>query len=81
MAGDFVTSKRSYDPQDKRMPVERAAYLYAVAIANKCDEVWFSLKPILFLFYGMQYFPSIFRKMYRIFASPEKVIAIREGRK
>ena len=81
MAGDFVKSKRSYDSTDKRMPVERAAYLYAVSLANELDEVWFSLKPILFLFYGAQYFPSTFRKFYGIFASPEKVIAMREGRK
>lgn len=81
MAGDFVKSKRSYDPEDKRMPVERAAYLYSVALVNELDEVWFSLKPILFLFYAMQYFPSTFRKIYGKFASPEKVIAMREGRK
>lgn len=62
MAGDFASAKRSYDTNDKRMGVERAAFLYCVAVANKLDEVWISLKPILFLFYGIQYFPSIFRK-------------------
>lgn len=81
MAGDFVKSKRSYDASDKRLPVERAAYLYSVALANELDEVWFSLKPILFLFYAAQYLPSTFRRLYGIFASPEKVIAMREGRK
>jgi len=81
MAGDFEKSKRSYDQSDKRMKVERAAFLYCVALANKLDEVWFSLKPILFLFYGAQYFPSTFRKLWKMFASPEKVIAMREGRK
>lgn len=80
-AGDFEKAKRSYDKDDKRMPVERLAFLYCLAIANKLDEVWVSLKPTLFVFYGIQYFPSTFRKFYHMIMSPEKVIAIREGRK
>lgn len=62
MAGDFENSKRSYDADDKRMKVDRAAYLYCVAVVNRLDEVWISLKPILFLFYAVQYMPTKFRK-------------------
>ena len=62
MAGDFEKNKRTYDPEDKRMKVDRAAYLYCVALVNRLDEVWISLTPILFLFYGIQYFPSLFRR-------------------
>lgn len=62
MAGDFEKSKRSYDADDKRMAVDRAAFLYCVSLVNRLDEVWISLKPILFLFYASQYFPSTFRK-------------------
>lgn len=40
MAGQFETSKRSYDKDDKRMAVERAAYLYCLALVNRLDEVW-----------------------------------------
>lgn len=62
LSGDFVNTKKSYDSSDKRMPVDRAATLYLLAVANRLDEVWFSLKPILWLFYAAQYFPSTFRK-------------------
>lgn len=79
--GQFENLKRSYDNSDKRMKVERAAYLYCMAVANKLDEVWFGLQPVFWLFYAAQYFPSTLRGMYKRFASPEKVISLREGRK
>lgn len=62
LAGDFESSKRSYDEDDKRMRVERAAFLYCLALANRLDEVWYALQPLLWVFYGIQYFPSTFRK-------------------
>jgi dehydrogenase/reductase SDR family protein 7 len=76
MAGDFQSAKRSYDKNDKRMAVERAAFLYCLAVANKLDEAWISLKPILFLFYGIQYFPSTFRRFEHIFLSPSRLICM-----
>jgi len=47
---------------DKRMSSERCAHLCAVAIANKLDEAWIALKPVLLIYYASQYLPSITRR-------------------
>lgn len=47
---------------DRRMKTDRCAYLSAVAIANKLDEAWISINPVLFLLYVAQYAPSIARR-------------------
>ncbi|KAL5463658.1 hypothetical protein EMCRGX_G032573 [Ephydatia muelleri] len=44
---------------DSRMSGERCAYLISVAMANRLDEVWISLHPILFFTYLMQYMPGL----------------------
>ncbi|ESO90160.1 hypothetical protein LOTGIDRAFT_218247 [Lottia gigantea] len=49
-------------PTDKRVTTDRCASLMAVAVANKLDEVWIALQPILFFMYLFQYCPSIARK-------------------
>ncbi|XP_075228172.1 dehydrogenase/reductase SDR family member 7-like [Lycorma delicatula] len=49
-------------PTDRRMTAERCAYLSAVAIANKLDEVWIALFPLLPLCYILVNFPFITRQ-------------------
>ncbi|XP_053376864.1 dehydrogenase/reductase SDR family member 7-like [Mercenaria mercenaria] len=44
---------------EKRMNTRRCARLCAVAIANKLDEVWIALQPILLFVYIGQYMPTI----------------------
>ena len=46
---------------EKRMSTDRCAHLCAVAIANKLDEVWISLQPILAGLYVAQYLPVFYR--------------------
>lgn len=41
--------------------VHRCAHLIAVAMANKLEEVWISLNPVLFFTYAAQYAPSMAR--------------------
>lgn len=41
--------------------VQRCAELIAVAMANKLDEVWIALNPVLFFTYVVQYAPDIAR--------------------
>lgn len=44
---------------EKRMSTQRCARLSAVAIANRLDEVWIALQPILTFVYLSQYMPTI----------------------
>lgn len=54
---------------EKRVATERCAYLAAVAIANRMDEVWISLHPILFGLYVAQYFPTFYRRCVSLYVS------------
>jgi dehydrogenase/reductase SDR family protein 7 len=47
---------------EKRMATERCAHLSAVAIANRLDEAWIALHPVLLIMYLAQYFPTIARR-------------------
>lgn len=47
---------------EKRMATDRCAELIAVAIANRLDEVWISLHPVLAILYLGQYAPTLLRK-------------------
>lgn len=44
-------------PGDTRVTADRCAYLITVAMANKLNEVWISLHPILLFTYIDQYLP------------------------
>lgn len=67
-------------PNLKLMATERCAYLTAVAIANKLDEAWMSLNPILLVMYFAQYAPSIFRNyIVKLLFTKERVMKMREG--
>ncbi|XP_077534188.1 dehydrogenase/reductase SDR family member 7-like [Haemaphysalis longicornis] len=67
-------------PNSKLMPTERCAWLTAVAIANKMDEVWISENPILLIMYCAQYIPSIFRNyIMRLMFTKDRIMKMREG--
>lgn len=57
------TVGKNHDKHSKRMPTDRCAHLIAVAIANKIDECWLEIQPILTIHYMYQYLPSISRSM------------------
>ena len=72
-----VWGKKHAD-DSSRIPVARCARLYAVAMANKLDEVWISRNPLLLSVYAYQYCPSFMRK----FATPwfaRSFIKLRDG--
>ncbi|XP_046687421.1 dehydrogenase/reductase SDR family member 7-like [Homalodisca vitripennis] len=54
------------DPTDKRMTTERCAKLCAVAIANRLDEAWMGLFPVVPLCYVLRYYPNIARRLIQI---------------
>ncbi len=48
---------------EKRVATSRCSELITVAIANKLEEVWISLNPVLMFTYAAQYMPSIARSV------------------
>ena len=48
--------------KDKRMTTARCAELMGVAIANKLNETWITIQPILLFTYGGQYMPTIAKR-------------------
>lgn len=66
---------------DKRMSTSRCTHLIAIAIANRLDEVWISLQPVLTTYYLAQYMPTIFRQVVlKRYYTKERAAAIREGK-
>ena len=47
------------DQTEKRLSAERCAELMAVALANRLDEIWVSLNPVLLFTYVSVYMPSL----------------------
>lgn len=69
------------ESNDKRMPTARCSHLISVAIANKVDEAWICLQPILATFYLSQYTPTFFRSvLIKKFVTKERMTAWREGK-
>ncbi|KXJ13384.1 dehydrogenase/reductase SDR family member 7 [Exaiptasia diaphana] len=52
--------KAAKSSKDNRMDPARCAYLITVGMANKLDELWISINPILFFLYANQYLPNLF---------------------
>lgn len=48
--------------EDRKMTTRRCAYLSAVAIANRLDEAWIGLFPIVPITYILVYFPNVAKK-------------------
>lgn len=44
---------------DRRMTTERCGHLCAVAIANKLDEAWMALPPIIFMVHFLICYPNV----------------------
>ncbi|KAL1131323.1 hypothetical protein AAG570_010941 [Ranatra chinensis] len=66
-------------PTDKRMPTERCAQLCAIAIANKLDEAWIGIFPVVPLCYVLVYFPNIAKKI-SIFVGAKQIQDLRDSR-
>jgi dehydrogenase/reductase SDR family protein 7 len=47
------------NPSEKRMSTPRCAELCALAIANRLDEAWIALNPVLLFTYAYQYLPNL----------------------
>lgn len=52
-----------------RMPTERCAKLMAIGMANNLDEIWISENPALMVTYIREYFPNLFRWIFKPFAN------------
>src|SRR2546422_98990 len=63
----------------KRMATSRCAHLMAVSIANKLDEAWIAIQPVLALHYLSQYLPSVARSIIPRWHTPERAAKLREG--
>ncbi|XP_048733855.1 dehydrogenase/reductase SDR family member 7-like [Ostrea edulis] len=53
--------KGKMNSSEKRMSTTRCAELCALAIANRLDEAWIALNPVLLFTYTYQYFPNLAR--------------------
>ncbi|KAJ9586317.1 hypothetical protein L9F63_020025 [Diploptera punctata] len=47
------------EPTDRRMKTDRCGYLCAVAIANKLEEAWMAVFPVIPFYYVFVYYPVI----------------------
>lgn len=47
-------------PTDRRMTGKRCGFLCAVALANKLNESWMALLPLIPFTYVAVYFPNVF---------------------
>jgi dehydrogenase/reductase SDR family protein 7 len=75
------TFEGNHTPDMNRMKTDRCAHLMTIAIANKLDEVWICMQPILLMYYGTQYFPSLSRFFVPRFLNKDRVNRVREGLK
>ncbi|XP_073981133.1 dehydrogenase/reductase SDR family member 7-like isoform X2 [Rhodnius prolixus] len=64
---------------DKRMETSRCAYLSAVAIVNRLDEVWMAVFPAIPLTYILVYYPNITKLITR-FIGQRRIMKIRDSR-
>lgn len=67
------------EQNQKKMPTARCAYLMAIAVASKLDEVWISKHPVLLALYIYSYMPTIGRRLSK-WIGPVRAQAFREGR-
>ena len=75
------TFDASHSSDMKRMKTDRCAQLMTIAIANRLDEVWICMQPVLIMYYAFQYFPSFSRWLIPRVLTKETVTRIREGTK
>jgi len=66
-------------PTDRRMTSERCAFLSAVAIANKLEESWIGLFPIVSMLYLSTYSPYVASKISKVIARNNVFMKIRDS--
>uniref|UniRef100_A0A224XFQ0 Putative 11beta-hydroxysteroid dehydrogenase type 1 n=1 Tax=Panstrongylus lignarius TaxID=156445 RepID=A0A224XFQ0_9HEMI len=76
-SGEMLGQKTNID--DRKMTTRRCAYLCAVAIANRLDEAWIGLFPIIPLTYILVYFPNTAKK-FATFIGAKQLMKIRDSR-
>lgn len=85
LAASVFTSQigKKWDGQHEkdwhRMSTERCAHLMAVSIANKIDQAWIAIQPVLVLHYLVAYLPQVTRKLFPRLVSIDTVNKLREG--
>ncbi|PNF34813.1 hypothetical protein B7P43_G03781 [Cryptotermes secundus] len=62
---------------DRRMSTERCGHLCAVAIANKLDEAWMALPPIIFMVHFLICYPNVASLVTR-FLGPKFFVKMRD---
>lgn len=73
------TFNTSHSADMNRMKADRCAQLMMIAIANKLDEAWICMQPVLLMYYAVQYFPSLSRWFIPRILTKERVNRAREG--
>ncbi|XP_022917940.1 dehydrogenase/reductase SDR family member 7 [Onthophagus taurus] len=66
-------------PTDKRMTGQRCGELCAIALANKQEEAWIAIQPLITFLYVAVYMPNIFKWGLRILG-PETLFKLRDSR-
>lgn len=61
-AKNNVKFGQAIQSNDKRMSGERCGYLFAIALANKLEESWAAISPIIPLSYLNCYFPNLLKR-------------------
>ncbi|KAK9511434.1 hypothetical protein O3M35_000097 [Rhynocoris fuscipes] len=64
--------------EDRRMPTRRCALLSAVAIANRLDEAWIGLFPVIPLTYILIYFPNVAKRL-AVFVGAKHLMKLRDS--
>mmetsp|Transcript_20384 Transcript_20384/g.18524 ORF Transcript_20384/g.18524 Transcript_20384/m.18524 type:complete len:323 (+) Transcript_20384:1-969(+) len=75
----FKSKQIQLSAKEKKMPVDRCAYLIAKGISNRLPELWLSDQPILFFQYLARYLPSLYRPILIRFAGPGRLRALETG--
>jgi len=65
---------------DRRMTSERCAYLSLVAIANRLDETWTALFPVILVVYLVVYQPFIATKVMKFISQSGLAMKLRDSR-
>ncbi|XP_073981136.1 dehydrogenase/reductase SDR family member 7-like isoform X2 [Rhodnius prolixus] len=76
-SGKMLGKKASIE--DRKMTTRRCAYLSAVAIANRLDEAWIGLFPIVPITYILVYFPNVAKNL-ATFIGAKQLMKIRDSR-
>jgi len=65
---------------DRRMTAERCAFLFAVALANRIEEPWVGLLPVIPLTYLHSYLPYLSAKVYEVLGRKGTFLKLRDSR-